>query len=88
MTTSSFSSALSLSLYIYIYIISLPLSACVSRTHTLANLVVFALSLCARDSDAPAIFGLRMKYDESDNIFVRAARSMTDTLADKFGWLG
>lgn len=34
---------------------------------------------------AKVLFGLRMKYDESDNIFVRAARSVTDTLADKFG---
>lgn len=34
---------------------------------------------------AKAVFGLRMKYDESDNIFVRAARSVTDTLTDKFG---
>lgn len=32
-----------------------------------------------------ALFGLRMKYDESDNIFVRAARSVTDTLTEKLG---
>lgn len=32
-----------------------------------------------------ALFDLRMKYDESDNIFVRAARSVTDTLTEKFG---
>ena len=26
-----------------------------------------------------------MKFDESDNIVVRAARSVTDTLTDRFG---
>lgn len=34
---------------------------------------------------AKALFGLRMKFDESDNIVVRAARSVTDTLTDRFG---
>lgn len=31
------------------------------------------------------IFDLQMKYDESDNVLVRGARSVTDTLTDRLG---
>eukprot|EP00053_Salpingoeca_punica_P007822 m.71115 g.71115 ORF g.71115 m.71115 type:complete len:397 (-) comp14345_c0_seq1:251-1441(-) len=34
---------------------------------------------------ANALFGLRMKFDESDNIVVRAARTVTDTVSEKLG---
>ena len=44
-----------------------------------------AASLPHPSLSLPAFYGLKMRYDESDNIAVRASRAVTDRLGDAFG---